>query len=41
MDVILAVTSTMRPSMPEFMDNYTINAVEDPTRMEPERDAAC
>ena len=39
-NAILAVTSTMRPSMLEFMDNYTINAVEDLTRMGLERDAA-
>ncbi|WP_235604844.1 FAD-binding oxidoreductase [Enteractinococcus helveticum] len=39
-DAILAVTSTMRPSMLEFMDNYTINAVEDLTRMGLEREAA-
>ena len=39
-DAVLAVTSALRPSMLEFMDNYTINAVEDLTRMGLERDAA-
>lgn len=37
---ILAVTSSMRPSMLEFMDNFTINAVEDVTQMGLDRDAA-
>lgn len=37
---VLAISSTMRPSMLEFMDNPTINAVEDATRMGLDRDAA-
>lgn len=37
---ILAVASTMRPSMLEFMDRPTINAVEDATGMGLDRDAA-
>lgn len=37
---ILAISSTMRPSMLEFMDNPTINAVEDATRMGLDREAA-
>lgn len=37
---VLAIASTMRPSMLEFMDNPTINAVEDTTRMGLDRDAA-
>ncbi|MFD6814965.1 FAD-binding oxidoreductase [Enteractinococcus coprophilus] len=39
-NAVLAVTSSMRPSMLEFMDNYTINAVDDLTGMGLERDAA-
>lgn len=39
-NAVLGVTSTLRPSMVEFMDNYTINAVEDLTGMGLERDAA-
>lgn len=37
---ILAVASTMRPSMLEFMDHLTINAVEDTTGMGLDREAA-
>ena len=37
---ILDVASTMRPSMLEFMDNLTINAVEDATGMGLDREAA-
>ena len=37
---VLAIASNMRPSMLEFMDNATINAVEDATGMELDRDAA-
>lgn len=37
---ILDVASTMRPSMLEFMDNLTINAVEDATGMGLDRQAA-
>ena len=32
-DAVLAITSQLRPSMLEFMDNTSINAVEDMTRM--------
>ena len=39
-NAVLAVTSSTRPSMLEFMDNYTINAVDDLTGMGLERDAA-
>lgn len=39
-NAVLAVASTMRPSMLEFMDNITINAVEDTTGMGLDRDAA-
>lgn len=39
-NAVLAVTSSLRPSMLEFMDQYTINAVEDVTGMGLERDAA-
>ena len=39
-NAVLAITSSMRPSMLEFMDHYTINAVEDLTGMGLERDAA-
>lgn len=37
---VLAITQRMRPSMLEFMDHATINAVEDATRMGLDRDAA-
>src|SRR5699024_6581607 len=37
---ILAVASTMRPSMLEFMDNLTLNAVEDATGMWLDREAS-
>ncbi|RBP66165.1 glycolate oxidase [Brevibacterium sanguinis] len=37
---VLAITSSMRPSMLEFMDAPTINAVEDETRMGLDRTAA-
>lgn len=37
---VLAIASTLRPSMLEFMDNLTINAVEDATGMGLDRDAA-
>lgn len=36
---ILAISSKMRPSMLEFMDNPTVNAVEDATKMGLDRDA--
>lgn len=39
-DAVLAITRTMRPSMLEFMDRPTINAVEDETRMGLDREAA-
>ncbi|WP_344337773.1 FAD-binding oxidoreductase [Brevibacterium salitolerans] len=39
-DAVLAITRTMRPSMLEFMDGPTLNAVEDETRMGLDRDAA-
>lgn len=39
-DAVLAITRSMRPSMLEFMDRVTINAVEDATRMGLDRDAA-
>lgn len=39
-NAVLAVASTMRPSMLEFMDHPTINAVEDATGMGLDRDAA-
>lgn len=39
-ETILAVTSAIRPSMLELMDRYTINAVEDMTRMGLDRQAA-
>lgn len=39
-NTVLAVASTMRPSMLEFMDHPTINAVEDATGMGLDRDAA-
>lgn len=38
-DSVLAVTRAMRPSMLEFMDRASINAVEDVTRMGLDRDA--
>jgi glycolate oxidase len=37
---VLAITRRMRPSMLEFMDRPTINAVEDMTRMGLDREAA-
>ena len=37
---VLDITRRMRPSMLEFMDRPTINAVEDMTRMGLDRDAA-
>ncbi|WP_301114637.1 FAD-linked oxidase C-terminal domain-containing protein [Microbacterium sp.] len=37
---VLAISSRMRPSMLEFMDRTSINAVEDETRMGLDRDAA-
>lgn len=37
---VLALTQRMRPSMLEFMDRPTINAVEDETKMGLDRDAA-
>lgn len=37
---VLDITSTMRPSMLEFMDKTSINAVEDVTRMDLDRNAA-
>ncbi|MGO1396801.1 MAG: FAD-linked oxidase C-terminal domain-containing protein [Brevibacterium yomogidense] len=37
---VLAITQRMRPSMLEFMDRPTINAVEDETKMGLDRDAA-
>ena len=40
MDTVLAITRSMRPSMLEFMDRASINAVEDETRMGLDRDAA-
>lgn len=36
-DTVLAITRTMRPSMLEFMDRASINAVEDMTKMGLER----
>lgn len=39
-NAVLAISSAMRPSMLEFMDNPTINAVEDTTKMGLDRDAA-
>ncbi len=39
-DAVLAITRSMRPSMLEFMDKVTINAVEDATRMGLDREAA-
>jgi glycolate oxidase len=37
---VVAVTTRLRPSLVEFMDHFTINAVEDVTRMGLDRDAA-
>jgi glycolate oxidase len=37
---VLSITTAMRPSMLEFMDRVTINAVEDETRMGLDREAA-
>lgn len=39
-DAVLAISSKMRPSMLEFMDCPSINAVEDATKMGLDRDAA-
>jgi len=39
METVLAITRRMRPSMLEFMDRASINAVEDELRMGLERDA--
>lgn len=39
-DTVLAVTRILRPSMLEFMDNASINAVEDEMRMGLDREAA-
>jgi glycolate oxidase len=39
-DAILAITSTLRPAMLEFMDTVAINAVEDEMRMGLDRTAA-
>jgi glycolate oxidase len=39
-DAVLAITSAMRPAMLEYMDAYTINAVEDMLRMGLDRSAA-
>jgi glycolate oxidase len=39
-DTVLAITRVMRPSMLEFMDRATINAVEDMTKMGLDREAA-
>ncbi|MFC6009494.1 FAD-binding oxidoreductase [Nocardia lasii] len=39
-DAILAITSTLRPAMLEFMDSVAINAVEDEMRMGLDRSAA-
>ncbi|PXX66337.1 glycolate oxidase [Nocardia tenerifensis] len=39
-DAILAITGELRPSMLEFMDSVSINAVEDELRMGLDRDAA-
>lgn len=38
-DAVMSISSRMRPSMLEFMDNPTINAVEDVTKMGLDRDA--
>ncbi len=39
-DAVLAVTGKLRPSMLEFMDQASINAVEDTLRMDLDRNAA-
>lgn len=39
-NAVLAISSKMRPSMLEFMDRPSINAVEDATKMGLDRDAA-
>lgn len=39
-EAVLGITRQMRPSMLEFMDQPTINAVEDATKMGLDRDAA-
>nr|WP_179435326.1 FAD-linked oxidase C-terminal domain-containing protein [Microbacterium pseudoresistens] len=39
-DAVLAISRSLRPSMLEFMDRPTINAVEDETRMGLDREAA-
>ncbi|GAA2007025.1 FAD-binding oxidoreductase [Brevibacterium samyangense] len=39
-NTVIDVSRTMRPSMAEFMDRTTINAVEDETRMGLDREAA-
>ncbi|MBR7741691.1 FAD-binding protein [Phycicoccus sp. BSK3Z-2] len=39
-DAVLATSRTLRPSMLEFMDRVSVNAVEDETRMGLDRDAA-
>jgi glycolate oxidase len=39
-DTVLAITRRMRPSMLEFMDQPTVNAVEDMTKMGLDRSAA-
>lgn len=39
-NAVLAISSKMRPSMLEFMDKPTINAVEDTTKMGLDREAA-
>lgn len=39
-DAVLAITRAMRPSMLEFLDRASINAVEDETRMGLDRNAA-
>src|SRR5699024_1170826 len=39
-NAVVAVTSALRPSMLEFMEHFTINAVEDVTKMGLVRDAA-
>lgn len=39
-DTVLGITREMRPSMLEFMDNPTINAVEDEAKMDLDRDSA-
>lgn len=39
-DTVLGICTAMRPAMLEFMDNASINAVEDATKMGLDRDAA-